>query len=119
MDTHADTTAGGPGVYVTAWTQQHVTVHSFSQQLQSLQKVPIVSFAVAYDDPVEMKVYVLFFHQALYIQQLDHTLVCPAQVRLNGITVNDTPLSSIHPNQRRATDHSIIDEYTGLHIPLN
>ena len=90
----------------------------FSQQLQSLQKVPIVTFAVAYDDPIQMKVFVLFFHQALYIQQLDHLLVCPAQLRLNGITVNDTPLSSIQPNQRTASEHSIIDEHTGLHVPL-
>ncbi len=80
------------------WTDECVSVHPFSSELERLDKVPIVTVALAYDCPVTMTTYVLFFPQALYIKELDHHLLSTAQLRHNQIVVNETPLLHL-PNQ--------------------
>jgi hypothetical protein len=47
-------------------TDRHINVTPFTQSLGSVKRVPIVSAAVAYDDPRSGKVYVLIIHQALH-----------------------------------------------------
>ena len=116
MDTHADTIAVGKGAYITQDTGHTVTVHPFATGLSTIKQVPIVTAALAYDCPATLQTYILFLHQSLYIERLTSHLICPAQLRANGVTVNDIPLVHMPRDQRKATDHSIITE--GLHIPL-
>ena len=80
--------------------------------------VPIVTAAVAYDDPLTMTTFVLIIHQALYFEQLRHNLLCPNQLRQHGIIVNDTPLYFLLPEQRREDDHRIVIPETDLSINL-
>ena len=74
----------------------------------TLHEVPIVTAAVAYDDPITSQVYILFFHQSLLIKSLQHHLICPQQLRHNQVTVNEVPLLHLPYDQRYHDSHSII-----------
>jgi hypothetical protein len=76
--------------------------------------------AVAYDDPVTYTTFVLVFHQVLLIKELKCNLISPFQLRMNGIVVNDEPLTTMVRAKAlhdvASNSHSII---TGLlQIPL-
>ena len=99
-DTHADTSAVGPDALIVMNTGQTVSVHPFTEGLQHLEDIPIVTGAIDFDCPETLRTYILFIHEALYIASLKNHLICPAQIRNNGITFNDTPLAHISPEQR-------------------
>jgi hypothetical protein len=46
-------------------TDRQVSVIPFIKSLDSIQKVPIITAAIAYDDPRFGKVYILVIHQAV------------------------------------------------------
>ncbi len=115
-DTHADTSAVGKDALIVLDTGQTVSVHPFTEGLQHLEDVPIVTGAIAFACPTTLNTYILFIHEALYIKSLKNHLICPAQVRHNGVTFNDTPLAHIDPDKRCSADHSIVTQ--GMHIPL-
>jgi hypothetical protein len=50
-----------------------------------------VSGALAFDHPMTGQTYLLVFHQAISMPQLDHHLLCPMQCRVNDVIVNDVP----------------------------
>ena len=52
-------------------TGNTISVTGFIDTLGTVKKVPIVTAAVAYDDPDTYTTYILFFHQALYFEKLD------------------------------------------------
>jgi hypothetical protein len=52
--------------------------------------VPIVTAAIAYDDPINAQTYLLIVHQALYFgDKLPHNLINPFQCRLNEVRINE------------------------------
>ena len=118
MDSHADTCTIGASGRIIHDTGQTISVNGFHDQFPSLKDIRIVTAAVAYDDPVTYNTYVLFFHQALYFPELKVNLLNPDQLREQGIIVNDIPLIRLNEDQRSNKSHSIIEEHTGLHIPL-
>eukprot|EP00980_Cylindrotheca_fusiformis_P018168 scaffold5886_cov93-Cylindrotheca_fusiformis.AAC.2 len=98
---------------------ERISVKGFHDHLPSLRDVKVVTAALAYDDPVTSQTFILFFHQALYFPEMQTSLLNPDQLREKGITVNETPLIRLPPpEQRNPQSHSIIDDFTGLHIPL-
>jgi hypothetical protein len=72
-------------------TYKSVKVSPFLKTLGSVTKVPIVTAAIAHDDPRSGDTYVLVIHQALYFKDLDHCLLCPMQMRLNDVVINERP----------------------------
>ncbi|MHA7811754.1 MAG: hypothetical protein ACX933_18285, partial [Marinobacter adhaerens] len=50
-----------------------------------------VSAAVAYDDPKTREAIMLVIHQAIEIPTIRHNLLCPMQMRMNDVRVNDEP----------------------------
>ena len=95
MDSHADTTAGGKHCRLIQETGSYVTVEPFTANLGSVERVPICTIAIAYDDPEDGSTYVLFFHQALYIKDMVTNLLSPFQMREFGVQVNDVPLQHL------------------------
>jgi hypothetical protein len=79
--------------------------------------VPIVSAALAYDCPISYQTFILIFHHALYLPDLKSHLICPNQLRINGIRVNDCPLQFMQPSERKMNSHSI--EVSQILIPLS
>jgi hypothetical protein len=91
-------------------------VSGFSKTLGKLKEVPIASIAVAYDCPVTYDTYILVFHQALYIKELETNLICPNQMRMAGVIVNDCPAQFLPVKDRTSNSHAII--YDNFKIPL-
>ena len=58
LDSHADTTALGKGCVMLQDTGRTVTVEGFDDTIGSLNDVPIVTAAVAYDCPATYKTYI-------------------------------------------------------------
>jgi hypothetical protein len=69
LDSHADTCSFGRNAYIVHETGETITVSGFIDELGTVKKVPIVTAAVAYDDPATYQTYVLFYHQSLYFNQ--------------------------------------------------
>ena len=61
-----------------------------------------MSGALAYDNPSDGNTIILVIHQAIKIDTLDNNLLCPMQLRLNDVIVNETPRFLC----RNVTDHS-------------
>ena len=68
------------------------TVSGFSSEFPVLQDIPIITGAVAYDHP-SGEVLIIVLNEFLHIGgKMEHTLVCPNQVRANGVIVDDIPI---------------------------
>ena len=89
LDSHADTCCAGGDVIVVNDTHRLVTVTPFLKSLGTAHKVPIISAAIAYDDPKSGCVFILIIHQALHFKEMNHCLPSPMQLRLNDIVVNE------------------------------
>jgi hypothetical protein len=51
-------------------TDRQVSVTPFVKSLRSIQKVPIITAAIAYDDPRSGKAFILLIHQALFFLEV-------------------------------------------------
>ncbi len=60
--------------------------------------------------------YILILNQALYLSELEHSLLNPNQMRLNGVIVDDCPQHLSNPD--RLSTHSIHFPAEGVRIPL-
>jgi hypothetical protein len=65
LDSHADTCVAGANCIVLQETSQLVDVTAFSEQLDTVRNVPIVTAATAYDDPSTGVLYILILGQAI------------------------------------------------------
>jgi hypothetical protein len=82
-----------------------------------IENVLIVKAATAYDNPATGITYILIIDQAIYLgADVDHTFLCPNQLRYNGITVDDCP-KHLAPKDKPST-HSIFSHEDQVHIPL-
>jgi hypothetical protein len=77
----------------------------------------VSSIAIAYDDPTTLSTFVLIFHESLQVPGMAHHMLCPNQLRDNGIVVNDIPLMFTPENERSTNTHAIVT--TQLVIPLD
>ena len=89
----------------------------FLPGMRRTQETKIGMDAVAYDEPKTFTTYILIFHQSLIIPDLKNNLLCPFQMHLNGIEVNEVPLDIRRPSQHQKNCHAILasEEWT---IPL-
>jgi hypothetical protein len=51
LDSHANTCVIGPNCVILEFTDQDVNVSAYSDHLETMNNVPIVTVATAYDDP--------------------------------------------------------------------
>jgi len=119
LDSHADTCVAGPNCVVVEYTGYTVNVSSFSSKLHGVvSDVPIVKAATAYDDPVTGDTYILIIGQAIYLgKDVENTLLCPNQLRYNGVIVDDCPMH-LAPKDKPST-HSIIVPEGNFQLPLS
>jgi len=116
LDSHADTTVAGSTCRVLEYSEKVCDVYPFSDSYQPMSQVPIAKVATAYDHPATGETFILIFGQALYLgDQLDHTLICPNQVRYNNIVVDDVP-RHLSPNGN--STHSIYLPNEDIRLPL-
>jgi hypothetical protein len=84
---------------------------------QTMDNIPIMTAATAYDDPTTGITYILIMGQALYMgDKMKNTLLCPNQLRSNGIIVDECP-KHLAPVENPSS-HSIYSVQDELRIPL-
>jgi hypothetical protein len=94
-----------------------VNLSPFKSDLGTVDGLPVSTIAIAYDDPTNFTTYILTFHEVLQIPGMAHHILCPNQLRENGIRVNDIPLVYTPPEERSCYTHSIVTP--DLIIPLS
>jgi hypothetical protein len=96
-------------------TDRQVSVTPFIKSLGTINKVPIITAAIACNDPTSGKVFILIIHPALYFPEMSRCLICPMQLRLNDVVLNELPkfLTAHLADQ----DHAIVSG--GLTIALD
>ena len=106
LDSHADTCGVGKNHLVTHYYDKTVNVLGYDPKLGSMKNMAIVSAALAYDDPTSGEMVILCVHQAVHIPSMSNNLLCPMQMQLNDVQVNDCP-KFLHPHPTNTT-HSIV-----------
>ena len=82
LDSHADTWCAGSNVAVLELNGEKVNVFPFSEEYAALQDVPIASVCTVWDHPKNGELWMLVFHEALFLgSQLEESLLCPNQMR--------------------------------------
>jgi hypothetical protein len=106
----------GSNTVVLDLTGKVVSVSPFcDSEYQSIEDVPVATVATAYDCPVTGKVHILVINEALYFgEKMKNTLLCPNQLRANGVNVHDCP-KQFDPLSRR----SVYVPSNDLEIPLS
>lgn len=105
LDSNADTCVAGSNCIIIEYTDQVTNVSAFTNQLDTLQNIPIITAATALDNHDGSTV-ILILHQALYLgDKIENTLLCPNQMRCYGIDVDDIPVH-LAPKNKPST-HSI------------
>ena len=117
LDSHADTCAVGKGCMILGDTGRTMTVGGFDDSME-IDNVPVVHAAVAYDCPESFKTFILIFHEALHFPELEMHLLNPFQMRNQGVIVNEKSLQQTAAEDRTKFSHSVVEEESGLHIPL-
>jgi hypothetical protein len=105
LDSHADTCVAGANTVPLWFTDQTVNVSPFIGEYTPIGDIPIASVATAWDDPSTGRTIILVINEALYFgDRMSYTLLCPNQLRCNGVRVNEVPPAFADPG----TPHSII-----------
>ena len=92
LDSHADTCVAGSNFVMLEEADSYISVYPYSDEYPAINNIPIASVATAWTHPTTGRTYLLVFHQALYFgTRMNHSLICPNQLRANGITVSDAP----------------------------
>jgi hypothetical protein len=117
MDSHADTCCVGDNALALYYHNRTVSVSPFLDTFGTVDSIPIVTAAIAYDEPIHAQTFILIIHQALYFgDKLVHNLINPFQCRLNEVTINECPPVLTHMPKDEA--HSIIFHKEQVKIPL-
>jgi len=116
LDSHADMSVAVPKFKVLEYTNLTCSVTPFANSYKKKEDIPIVKAATAYDDEDTGTTYILVLGQALYFgADVDASLLCPNQMRANGVIVDDVPK---HLSHNKSTTHSITFPEEGISIPL-
>ena len=116
LDSHADTCCAGATSAVIEYTGKTCDVSPFSKEYDAMKNVPIVKAATAYDDAETGETFILIMGQALYFgDRMENSLLCPNQMRANGVIVDDVP---IHLSSDGQSTHSIYIPEESIRLPL-
>ena len=116
LDSHADTFVGGSNCVMLPDTEtgDKATVYSFSDESRPFREIPIGSLATAWVDPKTSETVILVFNEGLYFgDRLNHSLLCPNQLRAHGVEVKDAP-----KHLDNESSHAIYSDQDDLTIPL-
>ena len=91
MDSHADTCVAGSNTLRVSDEGREVTMHGYSDEF-ALMTAPVTMVATLWLHPETGQPYILVMYKSLYFgDRMGMTLICPTQVRANGIKVEDVP----------------------------
>ena len=115
LDSHADTCVGGSNFLPIGEPKRTVNVYAFSKEYGS-RTYPITSMATVWVSPADGQSYLLIVNEGIYCgDALRHSLLCPTQLRSNGVLVQDCPKQF----DQTSTHSLLIPEGGPLRIPLH
>jgi hypothetical protein len=66
--------------------------NTVSDEYKAIKDIPIATVATAWDDLAGGPTVILVVNEALsFGDRMNHSLLCPNQIRANGLVVNDVP----------------------------
>ena len=104
LDSHADTCVVGCNSHILYRFPRHVDISGYDPNNIGMTNVNIVSATIAYNHLITNQTYILIIHQALYIPGIGDNLLCPFQLRMNDVKVNECP--------RLFTDNPTMDTHS-------
>ena len=93
LDTHADTFVAGRNCLLMHYSERVCDVMPYSDEYEAKKSVPIVQIATGYTAANGQRT-ILIVNEALWIPELEHSLMNPNQLRHFGVTVQDNPYSN-------------------------
>jgi hypothetical protein len=90
LDSHADSCVARANCLMLEESGRKAKVSTFHPNARSFQDIPIVNAATLYQDKNGCSLIVII-HEALWFGEASQTLLCPNQLRVNGVIVNDIP----------------------------
>ena len=91
LDSHADCCVVGSNALIIHDFERPVDISGYDPNGPVTKSLRTVSAAVAYTIPTSGAVVMLVIHQAVFVPSLHHNLLCPNQMRLNDVVVNEQP----------------------------
>jgi hypothetical protein len=92
LDSHADTCVAGSNMAPLWYTDHCVSGSQFIGEYKPLEDIPIAIVATAWDNPKDGSTVILVLNEMLYFgSRMSYSLICPNQLRHNGIIVDDVP----------------------------
>lgn len=123
LDSHADTcVVGKDTALIIQDFERPVQVHGYLGDVGKARNCKTVSAVVAYDHPETGETFFLVIHQAILIDKMKKILLCPMQLRDNGLRVNDEPrfMSSNPTNEHNTISvPNSMGDGLDLRIPLD
>ena len=114
LDSHTDTCVAGGNSHLLYDYDRTVNVTPYDATMPGSTK-KIVSVSYAYDDPTTGKVWQLVVNQAIYVPTMPNSLLCPMQMRMNDILIDEcprcvsgTPTDTTHTVQARAKEGTLL-----------
>jgi hypothetical protein len=104
LDSHADTTVAGKNCVAISFTDRACKVQPYSDSYEPIDNVPIATVATGYTAKNGLN-YIIILPEALYMPDLDHSLVNPNQLRHFGTTVHDNPFHTMEPMRITSPDN--------------
>ena len=102
LDSHADTFVAGRNCLAMHFTERVCDVMPYADDYEAKTGVPIVQAASGYTNANGQR-HILIFNEALYMPELENSLMNPNQLRHFGVQVQDNPY---HPEPMViATEH--------------
>ena len=96
-----------------------VNVTPFSDDFGIMSELLVAHAAVAYYCPITGNSIILIIDNSLYIREMEHNLLPPIMMRLNGILVDELP-KSLCPNTAIETNYIFFPtENNRLHLALH
>ena len=90
VDSHADTTCLRHGALNVFDFNSPVNVQGYDPSL-GIRQYQTISGVIGYVHPFTGRKFQIIIHQAIHMPELGHHLLCPMQVRANGVTLNECP----------------------------
>ena len=104
IDSHADTFVAGRNCTLMHYTERVCDVMPYSDEYEAKSNVPIAQVATGYTSSNGQR-YILIFNEALWMPELENSLVNPNQLRHHGVVVQDNPYDD-DPMTIRTDDES-------------
>jgi hypothetical protein len=99
LDSHADACVIGRNALIVQMLNKKVNVTGFDPLQGKVKDLDLVSAALACDCPTTGGTVVLMVHQAVHVPTMDEDLLCPMQMRVNHVELQECPkFMEVRPN---------------------